>query len=180
MNPTPGSDRSSLSVEPPAWTFFRQWLKNPRATAALAPSSRRLAHAMMAQLPPGARHVVELGAGTGVFTRALLDRGIAPRNLVVVELNPELHALLQRRFPEAHVVRGDARDLRSIVDARGFAQALGMDAVVSGLGLLAMPRSTQREILEAVFSVLAPGRPFIQFTYGPFAPLPRSLLRELD
>lgn len=163
----------------PAWTFFRQWLRNPRAMAALSPSSRQLAREMVVQLPPGAHRVVELGAGTGVFTSALLDKGIAPNDLLVVELNPELHGLLQQRFPEAMVVNGDARDLARIVAEHAFAEPGKVDAVVSGLGFLAMPRPVQREILEAVFKVLGPGRPLIQFTYGPVGPLPRSLLEEL-
>ena len=147
--------------------------------AALSPSSRQLAREMVVQLPPGARRVVELGAGTGVFTRALLEKGVAPRDLLVVELNPELHGLLQQRFPDAHVVNADARDLARIMAERQFAEPGGVDAVVSGLGFLAMPRPVQREILDAVFQVLGPNRPLIQFTYGPVGPLPRGLLDEL-
>ena len=73
------------------WTFFRQWLKNPLAIAALSPSSRILAREMINQLPEHAGRVIELGGGTGVFTRALLERGVAPEDLLVVELNTELH-----------------------------------------------------------------------------------------
>jgi phospholipid N-methyltransferase len=164
---------------PAAWTFFRQWLKNPRAMASLSPSSRHLAREMVAQLPRDARRVIELGAGTGVFTRAMLERGIAPQDLLLVELNPELCQYLGRHFPGSHVVHGDARDLAGIVANAGFADANGVDAVVSGLGFLAMPRALQKSILEAVFSVLGPDRPLIQFTYGPVSPLPRALLGEL-
>lgn len=179
MNERTGRCNSSALEEAPAWTFFRQWLRNPRAMAALSPSSRQLAREMVVQLPAGARKVVELGAGTGVFTRALLERGVAARDLLVVELNPELHGLLRQRFPDAHVVNGDARDLARIAAERRFAEPGEVDAVVSGLGFLAMPRPIQRAILEAVFQVLGPNRPLIQFTYGPVGPLPRGLLDEL-
>lgn len=168
------------SEAPAAWTFFRQWLKNPRAMAALSPSSRHLAREMIAQLPRGARCVIELGGGTGVFTRALLEHGIAPCDLMVLELNAELARLLQGKFPGVRVVNGDACELAGIVRQTGFAADGGVDAVVSGLGFLAMPRSVQRAILTAVFAVLGPDRPLIQFTYGPSSPLPRDLLRELD
>lgn len=147
--------------------------------AALSPSSRQLAREMVVQLPPGARRVVELGAGTGVFTRALIERGIAPRDLLVVELNPELHGLLRRRFPDAHVVNADASDLARVASERDFSEPGEVDAVVSGLGFLAMPRPVQRKILQAVFQMLGPNRPLIQFTYGPIGPLPRGLLDEL-
>lgn len=168
-----------LAGTSPAWTFFRQWLKNPRAMASLSPSGRKLARKMVAQVPAHAQRVIELGAGTGVFTRALIEHGIAPHDLLVVELNDELSELLHRRFPDTRVVNGDARDLADIVARCAFAGEGGVDAVVSGLGFLAMPRALQRTILQAVFSVLGPGRPLIQFTYAPTNPLPRDLLDEL-
>ena len=170
--------RATSAEASATWTFFRQWLKNPRATAALAPSSRQLAAQMVAQLPADARRVIELGGGTGVFTRAMLDRGIAPENLLVVELNEELAALLKQRFADVRVVNGDACELPAIASRERFAED-GVDAVVSGLGFLSMPRTLQKSILEAVFAVLGADRPLIQFTYGPSSPLPRDLLAEL-
>jgi len=179
MSEFSGREGTLASEGLPAWTFFRQWLKNPRAMASVSPSGRQLAHEMVAQIPPHARRVVELGAGTGVFTRALIEHGIAPADLLVVELNAELHGLLERRFPGVGVVHGDARDLRAIVARTGFARPGEVDAVVSGLGFLAMPHDLQQAILEAVFDVLGPGRPLIQFTYAPRNPFPRSLLDRL-
>jgi phosphatidylethanolamine/phosphatidyl-N-methylethanolamine N-methyltransferase len=165
--------------QPDAWTFFRQWLRNPRAMAALSPSSRQLARLMIEQLPERARHIVELGGGTGVITQALLEHGIEAPNLLVVELNEELHQLLRQRFPEVRVVCGDAQELKSIVADDGFAAGGHVDAVVSGLGMLSMSRATQRAILSAVFAVMGPRGRFIQFTYGPASPLSRELLGEL-
>ncbi|MEP7097338.1 MAG: phospholipid methyltransferase [Dokdonella sp.] len=174
-----GSSTIGKSDTLAAWTFFRQWLKNPRAMAALAPSSRQLARQMVAQLPAGAQRIVELGAGTGVFTRALLEHGIAQRELLVLELNTELYGLLRQQFPHSKVVNGDACDLDEIVKSSGFSQPSGVDAVISGLGFLAMPRPLQKKILAVVFAVLGPDRPLIQFTYGPLSPVPRDLLTEL-
>ncbi|MGH8174364.1 MAG: class I SAM-dependent methyltransferase [Rhodanobacteraceae bacterium] len=166
--------------EPGAWTFFRQWLRNPRAMAALSPSSRQLAKQMIDQLPHGAKRVIELGGGTGVFTQALLAHGISAEALLVVELNEELHQLLHQRFPKVHIVCGDAQALKSIVHANGFDVDGKVDAVISGLGLLSMSRVTQRSILKGVFAVLGDEGRFIQFTYGPASPVSRELLNELD
>jgi phospholipid N-methyltransferase len=175
----PLRDPACKRVAPPMWTFFRQWLKNPLGIAALSPSSRRLAREMIAQLPDGANRVIELGGGTGVFTEALLDHGIDAANLLVVELNDELHRLLRERFPAARVVRGDARQLEALSRESGFADAGPADAVLSGLGLLSMSRATQRDILRAAFSVLGPEGRLIQFTYGPASPVSREVLDEL-
>lgn len=167
---------SSLAL---GWTFFRQWLKNPLGVAAISPSSAQLARQMLLELPHGARRVIELGGGTGVFTQALLDHGIAAQDLLVLELNEELHQHLQRRFPQVSVVCADARSLVEIAAGKGFTAAEPADAVMSGLGLLSMPRATQQEILAAAFACLQPEGRFIQFTYGPANPVPRELLDSM-
>lgn len=165
---------------PTGWTFFRQWLKDPLRVAAISPSSRQLARQMMTQLPRACRRVVELGGGTGVFTHALLDHGVAPQDLLVLELNEELHHHLVGMFPDSHVVCGDASDLAAIARTRGFAGDDAADAVISGLGLLSMPRQTQQAILAAAFEALRPEGRFIQFTYGPANPVTREVIEALD
>lgn len=163
----------------PTLTFFRQWLKNPLSVAALSPSGKQLARLMVRELPKTAQRVVELGGGTGVFTQAMIDHGIAAQRLLVVELNEELHKFLQNRFPEVSVVCGDACKLPELVKEIAFDADGGIDAVVSGLGLLSMPRTLQRDILRAAFAVLGPEGRMIQFTYGPVSPVPREILDEL-
>lgn len=152
--------------------FFRLWLKDPFRIGAVAPSSRDLARAM-ANLVPEATHypIVELGGGTGVITQALLDRGIPPEKLIVVEREAALHELLQRRFPDVRVVCGDAAHLGALLHHHGVGK---VSAVVSGLPLLVFRKSVQQEIVAAAFEQLERGAPFIQFTYGPFSPLPRK------
>lgn len=177
----PGMDSEDSTRSLPAgWTFFRQWLKNPLRVAAISPSSRQLARQMMTQLPRHARRVIELGGGTGVFTQALVDHGIAPADLLVLELNEELHQHLVRQFPHSKVVCGDAGNLREIAREQGFQGEQGADAVISGLGLLSMPRQLQQEILQAAFDSLQPNGRFIQFTYGPANPVIREVAEALE
>ena len=67
----------------------------------VCPSGMPLARSMAAFAPrKGDGLVVELGAGTGTVTRQLLDAGIAPRRLVVVEQSPVMVGLLRERFPQ--------------------------------------------------------------------------------
>ena len=84
--------------------FFAQWLRNPRQTAAIAPSGADLVAAVLAEMPRDARRVIELGGGTGAITRALLASGIADADLLVLELNAALHARLAHDFPRVRVV----------------------------------------------------------------------------
>lgn len=151
--------------------FFRQWLRRPLRIGAVAPSSRELADAMARLVPnPPQGPVVELGGGTGPITAALLGVGIPADQLYVIEREPQLHRHLQLRFPGVHVLNGDAAALTSLLHPLGVRQAA---AVVSGLPLLSMKRSVQKAIIEESFAMLAPGAPYIQFTYGLFSPVSR-------
>lgn len=154
-------------------TFLRQWMRDPVKTASVTPSGRQLARLMVEQLPPGCERVVEIGAGTGAFTRALLDAGIAPAKLLVVEINPDLANFLRNRFPGVAVACADARHLDVLAAEHGLLEDGPLDAVVSGLGMLSMGSSLRCEILRAAFAALGDDGRFIQFTYGPTSPVRR-------
>ncbi|MEO6799416.1 MAG: methyltransferase domain-containing protein [Rhodanobacter sp.] len=152
-------------------TFFRQWLRHPLRTSSITPSGRQLASMMAAAVSRDSESVIELGAGTGVITRALIKHGIRPERLLVVEMNDVLHGVLKEAFPRAHVVCGDARALQTLTSQTGTFGTHPVGAVVSSLGLLAMPASVQHDILAAAFEVLAPAGVFVQYTYGPSRPV---------
>jgi len=170
------SARSTISLADHV-LFLSRSLVRPQSIGAIAPSSRWLARALARQAEgylPG--KVVELGAGTGAVTRALLAAGVAPENLIVVERDKRLHDLLSKRFPQVCVLRADARGLKGAVHRRGVDEVA---AVVSSLPLVSMPLPTRRAIVEQSFAVLDGDGAFIQYTYGPTSPLPRELLATL-
>lgn len=173
-------DKRSRKEAPEAWTFFREWLRNPLSVAALSPSGKQLAKIMLEPLGPEVRRVIELGGGTGAFTRAVLGHGIAPPDLLVLELNESLHQLLRQRFGEACVVCGDARELPRLARDSGWLDEGPADAVISGLGLLTMSKQSQHAILDAAFAVMQPQGKFVQFTYGPANPVNRDVLETLQ
>jgi len=116
--------------------------------------------------------VVELGPGTGAITNALIDRGVDQKRLVLVEYNPGFCALLRDRYPQAQVIQGDAYRLR---DSLHEVLAKPASAVVSGLPLVTKPMQTRLRLIRDAFLALAPGAPFVQFTYSVAPPIPRSL-----
>lgn len=152
--------------------FFRALISNPLRVSAIAPSSKALGRAITAEVSPDHAPVLELGPGTGIFTRALLARGIAEENLVLVEADPRLAALLGARFPKARILNIDAAGL-----AAQSMPAVG--AVVSGLPLLSIAAPNVAAILEGAFTHLRPGGAFHQFTYRPSCPVPRGTLGRL-
>lgn len=160
-------------------TFFRQWLKSPRSMASIAPSGQQLAELMIAALPVDCCRIVELGAGTGAITEALIRHGISPQQLLAVEMDAVLHDVLVRRFPQLQVVHGDARHLGKLIARNGVFGHGDVDAVFSSLGFLTMPKELQHDILVGAFEVLRPGGVFIQYTYGLSSPLNDEVCKQL-
>ncbi|GAB2586907.1 methyltransferase domain-containing protein [Dyella jejuensis] len=160
-------------------TFFREWVKHPLQMASVLPSGRPLARMMVSAMPAHAGCVIELGAGTGVITEALLHHGVSPAQLLVLELNATMHAILRRRFPQAQVLCADARHVNELAQRTGVLAPTGADAILSSLGLLNMSPELQRDIMSAAFTVLRPGGVFVQYTYGWHSPLHEQVRRQL-
>jgi phosphatidylethanolamine/phosphatidyl-N-methylethanolamine N-methyltransferase len=162
------------------WRFFRQWVRAPRETASIIPSSRALARHMVGSAGVALKSVVELGAGTGVFTRELIARGLPEDHLLVVELSADMAEHLREEFPRAEVHNADARQLVELVDSSVNLNVGAVDAVICGLGFLSMPEEISRDILRAVFAVLKPGGRLVTFTYGRRPSIPEGLQQELQ
>jgi len=152
--------------------FLRQMMRRPQQVVALSPSSAELARAMTAGLSPATGRVAELGAGTGKLTRAILDRGVAPADLTLFELNPDFCDHLRATFPGVTVLNQGAETL-------GDTCRPGLGAVISGLPLLSMPNRVQSAILQGAFDLLRPRAGFTQFTYGPRPPIADEVLKAL-
>jgi phospholipid N-methyltransferase len=154
--------------------FFRSYVSNPGQVSAIAPSGQSLARLMTQEIVPGSGPVIELGPGTGIFTKALIQRGVPERDLLLIEYGSDFMRLLQQRFPRAKVLWMDARQLSQY----GLFMAPAA-AVVSGLPLLSMSPRKVMAILTGAFQHMREGGTFYQFTYGPRCPVPRPILDRL-
>jgi phosphatidylethanolamine/phosphatidyl-N-methylethanolamine N-methyltransferase len=153
--------------------FLRSWIEKPLHMGAVMPSGRVLARTMAQYVDINSKGpVVELGPGTGAITNALIEHGIDQKRLVLVEYNPGFCALLRDRYPQAKVVQGDAYALR---DSLWDVLSAPASAVVSGLPLVTKPMLTRLKLIRDAFVALAPGAPFVQFTYSVAPPIPKSL-----
>lgn len=155
--------------------FLAEWFKRPRQTASVVPSSRYLARLMVGNIDPDGGRVIELGGGTGVFTRAILAAGLPAEKLEVVEINNAFARNLRRQFPGVAIVEVPAQHLRGHVAG----EPGSYQTVVSGLPMLAMDKATNLAILREAFDLLAPNGLFVQFTYSIRSPIGREILDRL-
>jgi phosphatidylethanolamine/phosphatidyl-N-methylethanolamine N-methyltransferase len=156
--------------------FLKQYLRNPFGTGAVAPSGRQLAKLMVAKLAPQRSEIiVELGPGTGSFTRELLAQGVEPANLILVEFNKDFIKFLKREFPDLRVVEGPAQDLPRLLKTLGQGS---VRKIISGIPLRSMKPAECRQIALAVAAVLEPGGMFVQFSYLKASPVPKAVAAE--
>lgn len=149
--------------------FFRSWMQDPLRAGAFKPSGTDLARAMAAQVDPSVPGpIVELGPGTGAITRALVERGVDPARLILVEADPNFCALLRRRWPMAQVLQTDAWAVPALLRRLDEPAA----AIVAGLPLLVRPRHERLRLVANALRAAAPGAPFVQFTYFIRSPVP--------
>lgn len=148
--------------------FLGQFLRRPSEIRAIAPTGRATAREMARLVTPQMAAVAEIGAGTGTITQAILARGLPPDRLELYELNAAFCGRLRERFPGTRVHNLPAQEMVNV--GRG-----DLDAVISGVPTLPMPDELQAAIVGAALSMMKPGAPFVQITYGPLAPLSETV-----
>lgn len=149
--------------------FFKGWQRDKKGVGALIPTSIHTARRMASVInPQSGKPVLELGAGTGVITRAILERGIAPHEVISVEYSRNFYDGLVQRFPGVDFRLGDAFQLDDVLGSRSDEQ---FDCVISAVPMLSFPMEQRVLLLEDLLSRIPEGRPVIQITYGPLSPV---------
>src|SRR5580700_97222 len=147
-------------------TFGTELLNNPRPVGSAVPSSRFLARRIASFLPQSPKgYVVELGAGTGAITAALLKRGIPADRILPIERSETMVKLLKRRFPSLNIALGDATELRSLLKKWLPKNAPEVSYVVSSLPLRSLPEAVVTSILREIYHVLPRHGRLLQYTY---------------
>lgn len=156
-------------------SFLRSRKENPEKVGAVLPSGDALAKLITREIDASHAPVIELGAGTGVFTRALIAQGVPESELTLIDSGPNFLEMLRERFPRANVVEADASRLAG----HNLYPTRTVGAVVSGLPLLSMSPRKIMGVLTDSFHYLREGGAFYQFTYGPRCPVPKQILERL-
>jgi len=153
--------------------FFRRWIRNPAQMGSIIPSSPALCARIVAQSHwENGEAVVELGAGTGVVSAALLAAGLPPSRLFVIEIVPEMADHLRAILPGANVITGDALNLVRLIPAHWHGR---IGTVICGIPMLLLRDNDQQCLVDAMETV-APGRGFLHFSYCATSPIDRKRL----
>ncbi len=151
------------------WLFLQRWAANPLQMGSIVPSSAALCRRIVQQVRlADGEAVLELGAGTGVIGRALLQSGLPAARMVTVEIVAAMAEHLRHTLPGVHVITGDARLLSGLVPPQ-FHGRVG--TVICGIPLVLLPLAEQRRFIDAIEAV-APGRGFLHYSYCVTSPLP--------
>lgn len=152
------------------FVFLRAWMRAPLVTAAMLPSGRILSRALAEAIDPAVPGaVVELGPGTGPVTAALVEHGVAPDRLILIEFLPEFCEVLRRRYPAARVIAGDAFSAPEILRSLNVGPLAG---VVSCLPLYGKKPERREQLLHDLLRLGGRGMPFVQATNFARSPIP--------
>ena len=143
--------------------LFKHFVKNPGEIGAICPSSPFLAETIVSDISlENASTIVEIGPGTGVFTKAIIRKKRDDANFFVIELNEGLYNQFQKRFPGISAHNNCASELSEIMKKENVTS---IDVVISGLPWASFPETLQNDILGSVFESLSPGGTFATFAY---------------
>ena len=146
-------------------TFVAEALADFGTVGAIAPSSRYLTRAMLRPLPlKNARAVVELGPGTGVMTRALLDLLPSDATLLAFEINPRFTRHLRSTISDSRLalIHAPAEALQEELGRRGYRH---VDAILSSLAMGLMSDRERDTLLSEISLHLKKKGTFTQYQY---------------
>ncbi len=171
--------------------FSKALLRTPFSMGMICPSSPFLTRKLASQIPSAIilklqiqqqktvnndkenqeeqGYIVELGAGTGAVTKAILNRGVPPARLLVFEKNQTMAALLMQRFPGIRIIQDDAANMKDYLPKNAY-----IASIISSLPFVSLPKNVSENIICAIQNVLGKNL-LIQYTY---ALNQRTLLEE--
>ncbi len=155
--------------------FFQTWLQSPLQLGTFAPISQKLADKACSFVSCEGP-IVEVGAGTGRLTRALLKKGM-PKDFAVVEIDEKFCSFLKKTLNLEHPFQGDARHLNNMIPNDWIGN---IKTIISVIPFMYFSKEERDEILKGLFKCLHPKGSIIHVTYSPFSPFShRSDIKQI-
>ena len=144
--------------------FLQAFLKNPLHVGAITPSSEELASKMVQGIKPSRDQVVlELGVGTGSFTKLLREIMPNDESYLGLEISRNFVKALKKEFPDMKFVCGSATKACKLYEKSGLGK---VGYIISGIPFVSLPNETGDEILREISKFMQPGCMFRTFQYA--------------
>ncbi|HHL30955.1 MAG TPA: methyltransferase domain-containing protein [Oceanospirillales bacterium] len=154
--------KKRTSVKESAFFIKNAFLK-PKQVGYLFPSTQALIKtiAKKAELEK-ARHIVELGPGTGGTTKGILTLMRDDAELAAVEINKDFIDYLTKTIDDKRLklVHDGAQNLTAIINNQGWDAA---DVVISGIPFSTLPASIAVDIMQSIYDSIKPGGLFVAY-----------------
>ncbi|QEK39062.1 class I SAM-dependent methyltransferase [Candidatus Nesciobacter abundans] len=148
--------------------FFKQYIKNPKLTGSVIPSSSHLSKAFIKNMDLNSGTILEVGAGTGTITEHVYNKMENKSKLISFEIQEEFCNDLRKRFPESTFINKDICDIYDILDLKTIKD---IKYILSTVPLLSLGKKKSLEIIETYKKImLQTGATYLQLTYTPFSP----------
>lgn len=147
-------------------SFFKRFINNPTQVGAIAESSEALAEAITTCTQPlskektqEGRNILEVGAGTGVFTQHIINKMGFFDTLDIVEYDPVFYAMLKERFGKLRHVNIYCCSIEDFNPNKCY------DYIISGLPFNAFPSELVEKILNGYKRILKKDGTVAYFEY---------------
>lgn len=144
--------------------FFKNFIKNPTRNASVIPSSKAATKAILKGIDfDKVDVIVELGPGSGVFTKEIIAQANPSTKIVVIELEESYLSVLERKFGDRILLENtSAHLLRDVLDKHGLEK---VDLIVSGLPFL--KGEIKEKVDRTIMDFTEEGTIYRFFTYMP-------------
>jgi phosphatidylethanolamine/phosphatidyl-N-methylethanolamine N-methyltransferase len=147
-------------------SFIKEYRSNKKEVGAIAPSSKFLCNRMMAPINFHSSDViVELGPGTGVFTKEIISRMKPTTKLLVFETNEKFYEKLKAEINDDRVtIYNESAEL--VAEKIKELKLDDANVIVSSLPYTVFPIRLKVNILNACVEAMAKDGIYIQFQYS--------------
>jgi phosphatidylethanolamine/phosphatidyl-N-methylethanolamine N-methyltransferase len=138
-------------------------IKNFKTSGTIFPCSKYAAKYALKRINlKDKKSIIELGCGTGVFTKEIIKQKSKETNFFAIEINEELAKEARKKVPEAKIYADSAENTNKYLKINNLKET---DIIISTLPWAAFKKDLQIKLLDEILKDLKEGGEFITIAY---------------
>lgn len=143
--------------------FLYRYLLHPKQTGAVCSSSSSLSKTITQNIDLNkAKNIIELGSGTGAFTKQILKQKNPQACFFAVEINTAMADKLIKKFPDIDLEIDSLENLSLMMKKRSMQKA---DRIICGIPWALLSDKKQDQFLKIIYEALEDDGIFTSFAY---------------